>query len=141
MNYSPYLVEAVKRFEGCSLMAYPDATGWSIGYGHFGATEGQTITQELADSYLQLDLQAAEQAVNSLVTRTLSQRQFDALCDFVFNLGMYTFMHSRLLYFVNQNEDSAVDHDFIHFVYSGGKVSAALVERRTWEADMYSGVA
>lgn len=36
----------LKSFEGCSLSAYYDVKGYSIGYGHFGAKKGETITQK-----------------------------------------------------------------------------------------------
>jgi lysozyme len=140
MNYSAKLVALVKKHESCSLTAYPDADGFSIGYGHYGATEGETITQDVADSLLEIDLAFAANAVNKYITRSLTQGQFDALCDFVYNLGAATFHRSKLLYYVNQSMDSWAESNIMLYVYSGGKILNELVERRTEEKEMYAGV-
>lgn len=85
-------IALTKRFEGCRLTAYPDpATGkepWTIGWGHtFGVRQGMTINQQQADSCLQQDLNNAAAVVNLWVKSPLTQAQFDALCDFVLNVG------------------------------------------------------
>lgn len=139
MNFSPNCVELVKKYEGCSLTAYKDVDGYSIGYGHFGATEGQTITQEEAEALLAQDISVAAEAVNRYVTRQLTQGQFDALCDFVFNLGAGTFHKSKLLYYVNTGADAWVRDNLLMYVYSSGKIVQGLVNRRTDEATMYKG--
>ena len=74
------------------MTAYPDpGTGnlpFTIGYGHtLGVREGMTISQEQADELLLEDLQNAADVVNKWVTVHLNQGQFDALTDFVFNVG------------------------------------------------------
>jgi lysozyme len=139
MNYSTACVELVKRYEGCSLTAYADASGYSIGYGHFGATEGQEITQEDADAFLIQDLNKAAEVVNKYVTRALTQGQFDALCDFVFNLGASAFHKSKLLYYVNTGADAWAKDNLLMYVYSSGKIVQGLVNRRTDEALLYKG--
>ena len=54
------------KLESCSLTAYPDATGYSIGYGHHGADvyAGMRITSSQAKEYLRIDLQEAESCIN-----------------------------------------------------------------------------
>ena len=39
----------IKEKEGKRLTAYPDAKGFSIGYGRYGANEGDTITDQQAE--------------------------------------------------------------------------------------------
>ena len=92
MTYSPACVELTKRFEGCKLTAYPDpGTGgspWTAGWGHtFGVRQGMTIDQHQADAWLLEDLNNAAEVVSLWVKAPLTQHQFDALCDFVFNVG------------------------------------------------------
>jgi GH24 family phage-related lysozyme (muramidase) len=48
MKTSQRGINLLKEFEGCVLTAYWDYKGYSIGYGHLGAKEGQTITKEEA---------------------------------------------------------------------------------------------
>jgi lysozyme len=48
---------------------------------------GLTITQDQADQLLQSDIAASVPCVNRSVTAAINQNQFDALVDFVFNLG------------------------------------------------------
>jgi lysozyme len=139
MNYSSNLVALVKKYENCSLTAYPDADGFSIGYGHYGATEGEQITQDIADSLLEIDLTFAASTVNKYVTRVLTQGQFDALCDFVYNLGVGTFHRSKLLYYVNQSMDTWAESNIMLYVYAGGHLSSDLVNRRTEEKELYEG--
>ena len=54
----------IKEKEGKRLTAYPDAEGFSIGYGRYGANEGDTITQEQADEYLEEDINKRVVALN-----------------------------------------------------------------------------
>ncbi len=91
MTFSAECVALTKRFEGCRLTAYPDpATGgapWTIGWGHtFGVREGMVIAQEQADKWLEEDLGNAAGIVARWV-HAVNQNQFDALTDFVFNVG------------------------------------------------------
>lgn len=137
MNYSSKCVELVKKYESCSLTAYKDITGYSIGYGHFGVNEGETITGEMAEQYLLQDLSEASIAVNSMVTRVLTQGQFDALTDFVYNLGATVFHHSMLLHFVNTCNDDMVEKDLCLFTFAGGKNLKILQDRREDEIQLY----
>lgn len=92
MTISEDCINLTKRFEGCRLVAYPDpGTGgapWTIGWGHtFGVKQGMSVNQEQADAWLVQDLENAAHIVNLWVTSPLEQHQFDALTDFVYNVG------------------------------------------------------
>jgi lysozyme len=90
MDISPAGLALIKESEGCRLEAYRDAVGvWTIGYGHTGADvhEGLVWSQNQADAAVAEDAAKAAQAVRELVEASLTQGQFDALGDFVFNLG------------------------------------------------------
>src|SRR5271165_5063255 len=100
MTYSEAGLELTKRFEGLRLKAYQDDGGvWTIGYGHTGkdVKPRMTITEAKADDLLRSDVHTAVDAVSRLVTVPLTQGQFDALVDFVFNLGPTKFAGSTLL--------------------------------------------
>src|SRR6185312_4205106 len=82
--------------EGCCLKAYPDNGACSIGYGHRGVPEGTIWTQQQAEDALDDDLAGAAYAIGLQVKVDLTQGQFDALADFVFNLGSHALAGSTL---------------------------------------------
>ena len=96
MKYSKAGLALTESFEGCRLQAYQDSKGvWTIGYGHTaGVHSGMTGTQDLANQWLAQDVQWAESAVNANVHVALTQPEFDALVDFVFNAGSGNFRAS-----------------------------------------------
>ena len=94
------------------MNAYYDVAGvLTIGYGHsiyapsieeYPIHEGQHITEEEGENILRADLKPTEAVVNSAVTREITQKQYDALVSFTFNLGAGTFKSSDVLEFTNQ---------------------------------------
>lgn len=124
------------------LTAYPDPPGsgkYSIGFGTSGATEGQTITAEQAEQLFQQHLQAVEQAINSKVTVVLSAAQYDALADFVYNVGIEAFETSTLLQLLNAGNYSGAAAQFDRWKYAGGQVNADLEARRETETQEFEG--
>lgn len=90
LTYSVKGLALTEQFEGCRLTAYQDQVGvWTIGYGHTGAdvTAGLTITGAQAQALLSQDVSSAAACVNNVVAVRLTQEEFDAMVDFVFNLG------------------------------------------------------
>lgn len=136
MEASKELIEHVKKCEGLSLTAYTDAGGvWTIGYGHSGGVrKGEKITEAVADVYLRRDLDVAERAVN-LSGLAKTQGQFDALVDFVYNVGMGNLAKSTLKKKIQSNASTEeIQEEFRRWVYSGKKKLNGLVARREWEA-------
>lgn len=144
MQVSPAGVALTKAMEGCSLSAYPDpASGgapFTCGYGHTGSDvkPGMTITQAQADAWLECDLARAAQVVNSLVHVYLNQNQFDALCDFVFNVGAGNFRSSTLLRLVNAGNFPAAADQFSRWTQAAGKTMPGLVRRRAAERALFA---
>jgi GH24 family phage-related lysozyme (muramidase) len=76
---------------------YQDSKGYcTVGHGHLIPPAGPctparvkqwTLTNTQADALLQKDVQSRVAKVNRLVTRGLTQAQFDALVNFVYNAG------------------------------------------------------
>jgi lysozyme len=135
MNYSKSGIQLTEQFEGCRLTAYQDQVGrWTIGYGHTaGVQPGQVCTQEQAEEWLQEDTAWAVRVVNAAVRVSLSQGEFDALTDWVFNLGSGNFQHSHLLELVNQGDFTNAANEFQKWDRAGGQVVAGLLRRRIAE--------
>lgn len=90
MKISQAGIDLIKHFEGFQAKAYLCPAGkLTVGYGHTGkdVKPGMVISQAQADALLLADLRQAEKDVNSLVTASLTQSQFDALVSFAFNVG------------------------------------------------------
>ena len=135
MTYSKTGIQLTERFEGCRLAAYPDIGGvWTIGYGHtHGVHQGMTCTREQAEAWLEQDTRLAADAVNRLVQISLKQSEFDALVDFVFNLGVGAFARSTMLKDINAGNLAAAAPQFPLWDHVAGRVLAGLLHRRLAE--------
>jgi lysozyme len=133
-------VNLVKEFEGCCLTAYQDVAGiWTIGYGSTDSVvEGMTITQEEADIRLANGLALAAQVVDTWVKVPLTDNQFAALVDFVFNEGANRFRLSTLLGVINKRAMAQVPQELMRWVYGGGRVLDGLIRRRQAECDLWN---
>lgn len=139
MKASDKAYALIRRFEGKSNKAYQDSAGvWTIGYGHTGGVvKGQTISDDEVERLLAEDVAVAENAVNAQ-NINLTQDQFDALVDFVFNLGAGNFQKSTLLKKLKADpNDPTIYDEFLRWVYAGGVKLLGLVRRRTDEANLY----
>lgn len=137
-------LDLIKLSEGLETEAYPDpgnrVTGepWTIGYGHTrGVHRGDTCTEAQASDWLREDLQAAEGAVRHLVGVPLSQRQFDALASFVFNIGAAAFGNSTLLRLLNAGDATGAAEQFKRWNRGADGVLPGLVTRRAAERDLF----
>lgn len=140
MIYSPTGRALTEKCEGLSLNAYQDSVGvWTIGYGHTsGVYAGMTCTQAQADQWLAEDIQGSAYVVNKVVTAPLNQNQFDALVDFVFNLGSGNFQSSTLLRLLNQGDYAGASNEFPKWNHAGGKELAGLTVRRLAEQQLFN---
>ena len=139
-KYSAAGLELTKQFEGLELKAYQDSVGvWTIGYGHTGpdVKEGLTITEEQAGVLLAADVAWAVTCVNKSVKAKINQNQFDAMVDFVFNLGCASLVQSTLLKMVNAGDFEGAAKQFLRWNKAGGKVVRGLTKRRQAEAELF----
>lgn len=136
---SEKLVSKVREFEGFRAKAYYCPAGYlTIGFGHRTTTKAkQVITMAEGTALLREDLAKAGDGVNALgVCKT--QGQYDALTDFVFNLGIGRLKRSTLLRLIKHSAPAKlVQQEFRKWVYAGGKVMQGLVTRRNWEAERF----
>lgn len=133
-------IRLTQQFEGLSLAAYQDVVGvWTNGYGNtHGVVPGSVITMDQAVADLRSNMGSAENAVNNLVTAPLSQNQFDALVDFVFNLGTGNFSASTLLRKLNAKDYAGASAEFPKWNKAGGKVVQGLTNRRLAEQRLFN---
>lgn len=130
----------IKQSESCALSAYLCPAGVpTIGYGH---TKGVTITmhctQSMADKWLQEDVQEISNYINRIITSSINQNMFDAIVDFVFNVGIGNFLSSTLLKKINMNpNDITIKNEFNKWVYAKKKILPGLVIRRDAEVILY----
>ena len=92
MKTSQAGIDLIKKYEGCKLTAYrlPGEKLYTIGWGHSGADvlPDMTISQEMADELLRLDLVKYEKYVEKYVTAfPLTQAMADALISYCYNRG------------------------------------------------------
>lgn len=148
MSYSKTGLALTEQFEadgGPVLVAYADrlANGKpTVGYGHTGldVTVGAVWTQQQCEDALANDIHWAANVVNSLVHISLTQGEFDALTDFVFNVGSGNFAASTMLKDLNSGNLVMAALEFEKWDHAGGKVVAGLLRRRQAEEHEFEGV-
>lgn len=143
-TFSSDAVELIKEFEGLELIAYPDpGTGgepWTIGYGHTSEVRpGDTCTEQQAEDWLTQDLEWVVRALNSYTKVGLTQKAFDALTSFVYNVGAGAYGDSTLLRRLNAGEPQipVLAQELPRWVKGGAaQVMPGLVRRRNAEIDL-----
>lgn len=145
MKISDSGLAALKREEGCKLIAYPDSRGvWTIGTGHTGKVDGvavhkgMTITQDTADRLLRDDLSWVEHCIAERVTVPLNQNQHDALCSLIFNIGANAFIGSSVRRYLNAGNYTAAADAFLKWSRAGSNPTI-LAPRRGRERAMFLG--
>lgn len=143
-SLSPAGAAFIQSQEGLELTAYADPPGqsntFSIGYGHqinggesaiIGESlgPGATITQAEAEALFEADVATAEAAVNANVSVPVTQGQFDALVDFVFNFGAGALERSTLLADLNAGDYAGAAEQFSQW---------ANPQRRLADAQMFT---
>ena len=141
MKISAAGLKLIKEFEGLRLTTYTCAAGvLTIGYGSTGAhvTPGKTITEAEAEALLLKDLARFEAGVAELITKPLSQGQFDALVSFSFNLGCGALEESTLRRRLNGGEEAnaVIAQELPKWVKAGGQTLPGLVRRRDAEVKL-----
>jgi GH24 family phage-related lysozyme (muramidase) len=131
-------LQHIKNAEGLRLSAYPDAGGHSIGYGHHiqaGETFNGPIPIGRANQLFTSDIAHVQQIINSHVRVPLSQGEYDALADLVFNEGH---IPPTLLKKLNAGDYAGAQAEFSRNVYSQGQINHGLVMRREADANLWA---
>lgn len=137
MHLSAAGLELLKKSEGFRDHVYSDLAGFrTIGYGH-RLTSAESypdgISLAHAETVLAADIVVAEAAIERLVHVPLSQGQFDALVDFVFNLGSGRLIASTLLRYLNAGRYDDAAWQLLAWDHIGSREIAALKLRREAE--------
>lgn len=151
-----------RRFESLRCSAYVDPVGIpTIGYGHCGCSIGDSCTPEQADGWLIDDMAQAAALLDPYpeVVAALSQPQFDALLDILFNVGpgrpdLATLKgrdgiiwlarldagrrrHSTLFMLLSRGQFKAAADEFLQWNHAGGVVMPGLTARRQAERELF----
>ncbi|MGO8044949.1 lysozyme [Rhizobium johnstonii] len=144
----------IKTFEGWKKNVYDDPVGYcTIGYGHLIARnrcaniDYQTmlgefqplLTSESGNKLLLNDTRPARRAVQKLVKKPLTNRQFGALSSFVYNVGAGNFAKSTLLKRLNEAKYDAAAKEFSKWTRAGSVILNGLIRRRNCEASLFRG--
>ena len=141
MKASQECISLIMNFEHYRSEPYLCPAGkWTIGYGH---TAGVTpimapVTMQKAIELLYEDLEPCEKAIYANIKTPLVQSQFDALCSFIFNVGVGNFRKSTLLKLINNGEMEEASCEFGKWVHCNGKVLNGLVIRRESERILFT---
>lgn len=145
MQLSTLGLDLIKQSEGFRASPYKDVAGiLTIGYGHRIAPHEsfpKPITEAEAETLLAHDVAIAEQSVTHLIHAPLTQGQFDALVDFVFNLGSERLANSTLLRDLNTGRISEAAQQILLWDHSDGKVNSGLARRRHAEFQLLTATA
>lgn len=141
MMPSQKAIDLIKKWEGYKDKAYQCSAGrWTIGYGSTiyingdKVKEGDKITIDEAEDLLMWYLK--KRAI--LIKANLNQNQFDALCSFMYNIGIGALLDSILYKKVRLNpDDPSIKDEFMRWNKVKGKVIKGLTNRRTEEVKLY----
>lgn len=137
MNMSDAGLKLLMLREGSRHNAYKDTKGiLTIGVGHTGpeVVEGLVWSDDQIMEQLRKDVAITEKCLNDTVTVLLGQEQVDALCSFIFNVGVNAFRRSTMLRFINQGKmkEAAAEFDKWH-------IPPEITSRRNSEKSQFQG--
>lgn len=147
MKISQVNLQVLKDLEGFRKSPYLCSAGkWTIGYGTTiypnqkkVTSQDKPITEVLASVLLDLHLEMVYRNIGYLVKVELSQNQFDAICMFVYNVGVTRFKTSTILKLINAKLFDIASRQFDRWIWAGGKKSNGLIKRRNAEKKIFLG--
>jgi lysozyme len=141
-------INLTKKSEGFRGHLYNDAAHYcTIAYGHLvkkAHCDGSEpddfrkgLTEPVGANLLTADMSVVRRAVSALVNVDLTDGQYGALCDFVYNVGAKNFSKSTLLKVVNDEDEDRIPAQFRRWVLANGKQFSALKLRREREVKLF----
>ena len=133
----------IKSHEGFAAKRYTDGNCKRIGYGSYAGSR-TSITEEEADSLLEIKVISCLSYIEKHITVELSSSQMAALLDHVYNVGS---LSNKLKRYVNNKDTAQVsellsDYQYGRIVRNGQLVKVrmrGLVLRSSQRAQLYSG--
>lgn len=141
-----WYIEKLKSLEGFRGTAYKPkgesnlVAKLTIGYGHYGAEHGDTISEDDAHDLLLKDLERVENELLTLLpaTKGLSLDRWCCYVDFLFNVGASKFKQSTLYKVALSDVNSyRIPLEFSRWVFSGSTRLKGLVNRRKYFFDVW----
>ena len=137
MNMSDQGLKLLMLREGSRHNAYQDTKGiWTIGVGHTGpeVVAGLVWTDQQIMDQLRKDVDITKQCLNDCIQVGLAQNQIDALCSFIFNVGVNAFRRSTMRRLLNQGlfKEAANEFDKWH-------IPPEITSRRNSEKSQFQG--
>lgn len=137
-----------KESEGFRSHLYNDAADFcTIAYGHLvkhapcNGSEPEAFLDGVSEpegaKLLRTDMATAERVVTAAVKPALTDGQYAALCDFVYNVGGGNFRSSTLLAVINEDRFDHVPIQLRRWVKAGGRVLEGLKKRREREIELF----
>ena len=126
----------------------PLPRGATIGYGHLikqGEDFTTGITESAAAELLRTDIATAERAVQSAITRPITQNQFDALVILAYNIGAKNFTDSTVVKYINNPTFHSATYPTLESAWhawnkSNGREIAGLTARRDTEWKLFCAI-
>jgi lysozyme len=145
MNPSNQLREFTKGWEELRTTPYLDTQTltevWTVGWGHVLDNEEPRgpWTYDQCCTALDADLEEAARQVETVVGASwlLQQHEFDALVDFVFNLGAKRLQDSTLLRLLKGGQMGAAAAEFTKWDRAGGKPNLGVLRRHCAEQAIF----
>lgn len=142
MKPSKNCLDIIKKWEGLFLKAYKCPAGvWTIGYGSTRykdgskIKDGDVVTKAEAEELL---MHEVTMICNRLPNLAINQNQMDAICSFIYNVGIGAFIRSTLYSLMRKNpNDPKIGDEFLKWKKAGGKVLRGLLNRRIDEKTLY----
>ena len=149
MNISQNGIDLIKKFEGCSLTAYPDpgtkGEPYTIAYGWTGKVDGKSIKPGMkideltADRLLRTGVVSFDQAVSKMLKVSVTQNQYDALVSLAYNIGTLALSSSTLMKKLNAGDFDGACEQVLRWDKFNGKPLAGLTKRRQAEYQQCKG--
>lgn|SRR5215471_5588271 len=141
-------IKMTKNSEGFRSHLYNDAARYcTIAYGHLvqkapcngmePAEFRAGVTEPRGTELLIQDMEIARWSVMTMTRVELTDGQFAALCDFVYNVGPSNLRNSTLLQVINQGDFDRVPAQFRRWIVADGREIPGLKMRREREITLF----
>jgi lysozyme len=144
ISYSERLVSYIKSVETlvnpCCHLPIDRQGVITGGYGETNKElvhPGMIVTPEMAEHWLRSRLNMIATLLQRVVAVPITQDQFDALADFIYNVGIGAFLESTLLKKLNHGDYHGAAAEFPRWNQVNGKELKGLTVRRGIEKEWF----
>jgi lysozyme len=126
---------ALASWESFMSQPYKDIGGvWTDGFGNTNNVDpNKSVSVPKGLNQLLINVSTAEDAVNTCITRPMTQGEYDAFVKFTFNVGNRAFCNSTLVRKFNAGDNVGACNELNKWVYVKGQRVQGLANRREAE--------